>query len=64
MLALETAIAGTHATSQASAVDRNADNQWSRADFAREAPGLDWGAFFDAAGLGGSGPSSPGSPRP
>ena len=52
VLALETAIAETHATSQASAVDRNADNQWSRADFAREAPGMDWGAFFEAAGLG------------
>jgi putative endopeptidase len=52
VLALEKAIAETHATSQASAVDRNADNQWSRADFAREAPGMDWGAFLEAAGLG------------
>ena len=52
VLALETAIAGTHATSQASAVDRNADNQWSQVDFAREAPGMDWAAFFEAAGLG------------
>ncbi len=52
VLTLETAIAGTHATSQESSVDRNADHEWSRADFAREAPGLDWGAFFEAAGLG------------
>ena len=52
VLALETAIAESHASSQASAVDRNADHQWSRADFAREAPGMDWSAFFDAAGLG------------
>jgi putative endopeptidase len=51
MLALETAIAETQATNQATAVDRNADNEWSRADFAREAPGMDWGAFFAAAGL-------------
>ena len=51
VLALELAIAETHATAQASAVDRNADNQWSRADFAREAPGMDWDAFLDAAGL-------------
>jgi predicted metalloendopeptidase len=51
VLALETAIAETQATSQATAVDRNADNRWSRADFAREAPGMDWGAFFEAAGL-------------
>lgn len=52
VVALETAIAETHATSQASAADRNADHQWSRADFAREAPGMDWGAFFEAAELG------------
>jgi len=52
VLALETAIAGTHATSQASAEDRNADNQWSQADLVHEAPGLDWGAFFEAAALG------------
>jgi putative endopeptidase len=52
VLALEAAIAETHATSKASAVDANADNQWSRADYTREAPGMDWGAFFEAAGLG------------
>jgi putative endopeptidase len=52
VLALETALAKTQATSEASAADRNADNQWSRADFARQAPGMDWGAFFEAAGLG------------
>ena len=52
VLALETAIAETQATLKTSAADRNADNQWSRADFAREAPGIDWGAFFEAAGLG------------
>ena len=52
VLALETSIARTQATSQASAADRNADHEWSRADFAREAPGMDWGAFFKAAGLG------------
>ena len=52
VLALETAMAESQATSAASAVDRNADNRWSRADFAREAPGMDWTAFFEAAGLG------------
>ncbi|MEP6779114.1 MAG: M13 family metallopeptidase [Gemmatimonadaceae bacterium] len=52
VFALETAIAETHATSAATADDRNADKQWSRAVFAREAPGVDWNAFFDAAGLG------------
>lgn len=52
VVALETAIAETQASSQATAVDHNADNQWTRADFTREAPGMDWSAFFDAAGLG------------
>jgi putative endopeptidase len=52
VVTLETAIAETHATSQASAADRNADNEWSRADFAREAPGMEWSVFFEAAGIG------------
>jgi putative endopeptidase len=51
VMALETAIAQSHATREASANDRNADNLWTRADFAREAPGIDWSAFFAAAGL-------------
>ena len=29
------------------------NNHWTRADFAASAPGLDWHAFFAAAGLGG-----------
>ena len=52
VMALETAIAKTHATVEASNNDRNADNLWTRADFARQAPGMDWSAFFAAAGLG------------
>jgi len=51
VLRLETAIARSHATAEASANDHNSDNLWTRADFAREAPGLDWAAFFAAAGL-------------
>lgn len=51
VMALETAIAQTHATSEASADERSADNLWTRADFVRQAPGLDWGAFFTAAQL-------------
>lgn len=51
VMALETAIAESHATGDASANDRNADNVWTRADFARQAPGMDWPAFFAAAGL-------------
>jgi predicted metalloendopeptidase len=52
VLALETAIARTQATVEATSADRNADNLWTRADFAREAPGLDWDAFLEAAGIG------------
>jgi predicted metalloendopeptidase len=50
-MALETAIARSHATPEASANDHNADSVWTRADFARRAPGIDWSAFFAAAGL-------------
>ena len=52
VLALETAIAETQATSEASGADSNANNSWTRAEFASKAPGMDWGAFFDAAGIG------------
>ncbi len=51
VLALETAIAQSHATREASANDHNADNVWTRSDFAQRAPGLDWTVFFDSAGL-------------
>jgi putative endopeptidase len=51
VMALETAIAQSHATAEASADDHNADHLWTRADFARRAPGMDWSAFFAAAGL-------------
>lgn len=51
VLALETALAQAQATREASANDHNADSLWSRADFARRAPGMDWSAFFTAAGL-------------
>ncbi len=53
VMALETAIAQSQATREASANDHNADNLWTRADFARLAPGMDWSAFFAAAGLAG-----------
>jgi putative endopeptidase len=51
VMALETALAKTQATSEASASDHNADSLWTHADFARRAPGMDWSAFFAAAGL-------------
>lgn len=52
VLALETAIAQSHSTPEESSKDHNADNVWTRADFAQRAPGMDWTAFFDAADLG------------
>jgi putative endopeptidase len=51
VMALEVAIARTHATSAASADEGNASNLWTRPDFARRAPGIDWSAFFAAAKL-------------
>jgi predicted metalloendopeptidase len=52
VMELEIAIAQSHATREASAdEDVNAGNRWTRADFAREAPGMDWTTFFIAAGL-------------
>jgi len=52
VLALETALAQTEATRETSANDRNADNVWTRSNFTQRAPGMDWTAFLDAAGLG------------
>ncbi len=51
VMSLETAIARSHATPEASANEHNTDTLWTRADFAREAPGMDWRVFFAAAGL-------------
>ena len=53
VMRLETALAETQATRAISANDHNADHRWTRADFTRTAPGMDWPAFFAAAGLGG-----------
>ncbi|HET6586618.1 MAG TPA: M13 family metallopeptidase, partial [Oleiagrimonas sp.] len=43
------------AKAQASLIDsqdvHNANNLWSLADFGKKAPGLDWNAYFKAAGL-------------
>ncbi|MEP6763569.1 MAG: M13 family metallopeptidase [Gemmatimonadaceae bacterium] len=51
VMALEMALAQTQSTSVVSANDHNADVRWTRADFATKAPGMEWPAFFDAAGL-------------
>ncbi|CAN5592098.1 M13 family metallopeptidase [soil metagenome] len=62
VLALETAMAQTQATREASANDRNADTLWTPAEFARRAPGMDWPTFFAAAGLGSEGALVPWQP--
>ncbi len=51
ILALETAIARVHASQEQTNDVKAGANAWKQADFAAKAPGLDWNAFFDAAGL-------------
>jgi predicted metalloendopeptidase len=51
--ALEEKIARAHAPRAESEDVLKANNPWARADFAKKAPGLDWDAFFAAAGLTG-----------
>jgi putative endopeptidase len=51
--ALERRIAETHWTRVESRDDERAYNKWSRADFARNAPGFDWDAYFRETGLAG-----------
>jgi predicted metalloendopeptidase len=48
---LEQRIAQVHWTRVASEDVTKADNHWSRKDFESRAPGLDWRAYFTAAGL-------------
>jgi putative endopeptidase len=48
---LEHHIAEVHASITDSEDVHKANNRWMRADFPEHAPGLDWPAFFDAAGL-------------
>ncbi|PRC94546.1 M13 family metallopeptidase [Solimicrobium silvestre] len=48
---LEMRIAQGHAKRSDSSDMDKADNSWSRAAFAKQAPGLDWNAYFSAAGL-------------
>jgi putative endopeptidase len=48
---LEHHIAQAHVSRTDSMDVHKANNRWAKADFASKAPGLDWAAFFDAAGL-------------
>jgi predicted metalloendopeptidase len=53
IMALETKIASAH-TSRAESEDvLKANNPWNRGSFAKRAPGMDWNAYFAAAGLSG-----------
>ena len=49
---LERKLAQAHATREDSANIQKANNTWTMRDFAAKAPGMDWRAFFRAAGLG------------
>lgn len=53
IVALETKIAAAHQSIEDMEDTFRANNPWQPADFARNAPGLDWGAFFDTAKLAG-----------
>jgi putative endopeptidase len=50
---LERQMAQVHWDRAQSEQVQKGDNHWSAADFPKRAPGLDWPAFFTAAGLGG-----------
>ena len=52
IMRLETGIASAHTSRETTGNVTKGNNHWSRADFAAKAPGLDWAAFFAAAGLG------------
>jgi len=48
---LETGIAKAHWSREQSGDVSKGNNHWARAEFAAKAPGLDWEAYFAAAGL-------------
>ena len=52
IVALETKMAQAHESRVDSEDVHKANNPWSKADFATKAPGMDWDAYFNAAGLG------------
>ena len=50
---LEKRIAEAHSSREDTGDIKKGDNHWTRADFDAKAPGLDWTAYFSAAGLDG-----------
>ena len=53
VVAMERRIAEVHWTRVESRDDERTYNKWARADFARNAPGFDWDAYFRETGLSG-----------
>jgi putative endopeptidase len=53
VLALETKLAREHWDQLRTQKMDEEHPSWALADFARKAPGMDWGAYFEAAGLAG-----------
>ncbi|MGH8055536.1 MAG: M13 family metallopeptidase [Stenotrophomonas sp.] len=51
IVALETKIARAHATQEETNDVEKGANAWKQADLSSKAPGLDWAAFLDGAGL-------------
>ncbi|MBL0967598.1 MAG: M13 family metallopeptidase [Brevundimonas sp.] len=51
VVALERALARTHAPAEQASDPHATDNPWTRADLAARAPGMDWSAWLTAAGL-------------
>lgn len=52
VIALEHSIAETHISLAEIEDIAKANNPWKRSDFSAKAPGLDWDAYFEGAGLG------------
>ncbi|WP_277968525.1 M13 family metallopeptidase [Sphingomonas echinoides] len=51
VFALEMKIAAAQTDIEASQDASKGDNPWTRADFARKAPGIDWATYWTAAGI-------------
>jgi putative endopeptidase len=52
VLAFETRLAAAHATRADTGDVQKGNNRWTRAELEARAPGMDWGVFLGAAGLG------------
>jgi putative endopeptidase len=52
IVALETKLAKAHASLEDTEQMSKGHDPWTKADFAQKAPGIDWNAYWQAAGLG------------